>query len=77
MIQDCETLAIDANWSLTRKNACHIANQNEEMGSLRDAQLEFNYRLDSIENYVSFNTWVWGVIGATIIGIAIKRIFTN
>lgn len=76
MIQDCETLGIDYDWSLTRKNACHIANQNEEMGELRDAQIDFGYRLDVIEGHISLNMWIWGVIAATIIGIAVKRVFS-
>lgn len=76
MIQDCESLAIDNDWSLTRKNACHIANQNEEMGELRDSQIEMGYRLGTIETYIAVNTWIWGAIITVIIGIAIKRIFS-
>ena len=77
MVQDCESLAIDYTWSLTRKNACHIANQNEEMGGLRDAQMDMAYRLGTIETYITVNTWVWGVIAATILAIAVKRVFTS
>lgn len=76
-MQDCESLAIDYEWSLTRKNACHIANQNEEMGELRDAQLEFGFRLSNIETYITVNTWVWGVIAATVLAIAVKKIFSS
>lgn len=77
MIQDCESLAIDYEWSLTRKNACHIANQNEEMGQLRDAQVDMSYRLTTIETYITVNTWIWGVIVAAILAIAVKRIFNT
>lgn len=75
MILDCESLAIDNAWSLTRTNACHIANQNQEMGELRDYQKDFGFRLSTIEAYVSVNTWIWGVIATTIIATTIKKIF--
>lgn len=39
MINDCEQLNIDNNWSMTKKNACHIGNQNEEMGIIKDDML--------------------------------------
>jgi len=77
MIQDCESLAIDYEWSLTRKNACHIANQNDEMGDLRDAQIEMSYRMDAIEAHIQVNTWIWGAIAAAIIGLAVKRVFST
>lgn len=77
MIQDCETLAIDNSWSLTRKNACHIANQNEEMGALSKAQDKMVFRLSTIEWHISLNTWLWGIIAAATIGIAIKKIFNS
>ena len=77
VILDCETLAIDNAWSLTRKNACHIANQNQEMGELRDSQVDFSFRLKNIETYVSVNTWIWGVIAATVIALAVKRVFSG
>lgn len=77
MIQDCESLAIDYDWSLTRKSACHIANQNQEMGELRNSQVEFSYRLHTIETYITINTWVWGVMTATVLAIAVKKIFST
>jgi len=72
---NCEQLALDNNWSLTRKNACHISVQNEEMGTLSEAQVKMEYKLQNIEIYIEINMWIWGVIAATIIAIAIKKIF--
>lgn len=77
MIKDCETLAIDLDWDLTRKNACHIANQNDEMGTLSETQASMNFRLKNIETYITVNTWIWAVIAASVISIAIKKIFKN
>lgn len=77
MILDCDSLSIDNGWSLTRENACHIGNMNEEMGELRDIQSDFGYRLAAIETYVQVNTWIWGIIAATTMAIAVKRIFSK
>lgn len=83
MILDCETLSIDNSWSLTRKNACHIANQNEEMGVLSKAQQDLSnslqrvdFRLTTIEGYMAAQIWIWGAIAVAIIGMMVKKIFT-
>jgi len=43
---ECEQLKLDNDWSLIRTNACHIAVQNDEMGSLRDAMLEIGWKVN-------------------------------
>jgi len=43
---ECEQLKLDNDWNLTRTNACHIAVQNDEMGSLRDAMLEIGWKVN-------------------------------
>ena len=61
---DCEQLAIDQNWSLTRTNACHISVQNEEMGELRDQMTKMN-------GNIQYLMWSQGVTTAIWIFIAI------
>lgn len=94
-IQDCEQLSIDNGWTLTRKNACHIANQNDEMGEMRDdmrgLRNDFNEKIEILKDdvnsdfsvvksdmaHISWNVeamlWIWGIIGAAIITLVIKR----
>jgi len=63
---NCEELALDNSWELTRKNACHIAVQNGEMGELRDAQLAINVRVDQILVTQGVLVSVWIFIGIAL-----------
>ena len=75
MINDCEQLNIDNKWSTTRKNACHISNQNEEMGDIRTEIVGINLKINTIQNYQAVNVWFWGAIGLAIISLVIKKMF--
>jgi len=77
MIQDCQQLAIDNNWSLARTNACHIGNTNDEMGELVVHMREVSYQVKSINFKQTCIFTVFGAIGLCILGILIKRYFKN
>ena len=65
---ECEQLALDNSWSLTRKNACHIAVQNEEMGQLRDEMVGMSFKMDLIFGG-------WAIIVACVISLVIKKMW--
>lgn len=65
---ECEQLALDNNWSLTRTNACHIAVQNTEMGEIRDQMIEINLKMDLIFGG-------WAIIVACVIALVIKKMW--
>ena len=82
MIQDCVQLGIDNDWDLTRQNACHIGNQNEEMGMISEDIISINEEVVYIKNdianikvYQGLNLWIWGVIAVAIIGLVIKKMW--
>lgn len=67
---DCGQLALDNNWTLTRKNACHIGVINSEMGQMRDD-------INIIRIYQGINLAIWGAIGLIILGLVIKKMWGN
>jgi len=71
---DCEQLAIDSDWSLTRTNACHIGVMNSEMGELRDNQLETNWKLNLVLGSSTFITTT--IVGALLV-IAVRKLWGN
>jgi len=77
MIQDCQQLAIDNNWSLTRTNACHIGNTNEEMGEVSVHMREMSYLIKNIGFKQSCIFGVFGAISLCILGVLIKRYFKS
>ena len=85
---DCEQQSIDFSWSLTRKNACHLAVQNQEMGELRDEMIsmreDISGKVNGIQNDIAnmqyvqnINIWIWGIIASTLIVMAIKKVFAE
>ena len=78
-ILPCEQLSLDNNWSLTRKNACHIANQNAEMGEIRLDIFEIKSNVQEMTIKQDMLFWLNGIVVIAIIGalisIAVKKIF--
>jgi hypothetical protein len=67
---NCDQQALDAGWDLVRETYCHIGVLNNEMGGVLN-------RLDRIEDFVAINLWVWGIVGATVIALVIKKMWGN
>ena len=85
-ILPCQQLGLDNNWSLTRLNACHIGNQNAEMGSINDKIITIDKTMVDMSNEIlrmsdklDLMFWFNGIITVAIIGtlisMAIKKIF--
>lgn len=88
---ECEQLAKENTWSLARKNACHLAVQNNEQGELRDAQYVANTKIEGLEESVEvlggkmdrigFQSdmmfGIWGLIGATIVVWLLRNVLKN
>ncbi len=75
MNDNCEQQARLEDWDLSETSACHISVMNSEMGQLRDAQLDMNYRITRIEDYMQLQLWLWSAIGVVIIGLVIKKMW--
>lgn len=65
---NCEQLALDYSWNLTRKNACHISVQNTEMGEIKNEMLELNLKMDMIFGG-------WAIIVASVVVLVIKKMW--
>lgn len=75
--QDCDQQAYDNNWTLERENACHIGILNDEVGTLSEAQLDMNFRLEKIEGYMAIQTWIGSSIFIVLLGLVIKKMWGN
>lgn len=81
MIDDCEQMAIDYNWTLARTNACHLSKTNSEMGELSLVQSQMQADLQQINWKVNLlmgsSTFIIMTIFAGIISLAIRKIFNG
>lgn len=75
VIQDCEQLTLDNDWSLTRTNSCHIGNMNSEMGALAKAQQDMLMKMEGMCLKVDFMIWLWGAVAIAIIALVIKKMW--
>jgi len=75
MINDCEQLNIDNNWSLTRTNACHISNQNEEMGIISVDIINIKNDIKTIQTFQGINMAIWAAIGLAFLALVVKKIW--
>ncbi len=76
-ILPCEQLYMDNNWSMTRKNACHIGNMNSEMGTLAKNQIEMNTTMQVMGTKQTMSLLILGAIGLAFIGLAVKKVWGN
>jgi hypothetical protein len=67
---NCDQQALDLGWDLVRETYCHIGVLNNEMGGVLT-------RLDRIEDFVALNLWIWGIVGATVIALVVKKMWGN
>ncbi len=74
-IQDCDQLAIDNTWSLTRENACHIGNMNSEMGVLAQAQHSMLEAINIMNIKIEFIMWIFAIIAVAVVGMVIKQMW--
>lgn len=85
---DCDQQGVVNDWSLTKKNSCHLAVQNSEMGEMRNEMvalrndvnekfISFDGRMDGMQQIDVLQLWIWGIIASTLIVMAIKRLFAQ
>jgi len=74
-MDDCNQLSIDNDWSLTRKNACHIGVMNSEMGDVKFEMINIKNEIKSIKSFQGVNMAIWGAIGIVLIGLVIKKMW--
>lgn len=74
-MDNCDQLALDNNWSLTRENACHIGVTNTEMGNVQKDILNIKNDINTIKGFQGINLAIWGAIAFILIGLVIKKMW--
>ena len=74
-ILPCQQLSIDNEWSLARLNACHIGNQNEEMGVISSDIIHIKGDIQLIQIFQGINLTIWGAIGIAFLALVVKKIW--